>query len=73
MALPLSIVLYRYTKFSKAILYLVGLLQTVPSIIGFPAKDFDLTNINHRIIRFYIGLEDPDYLIADLKKALDSY
>ena len=31
-ALPLSIVLYRYTKFSKAILYLVGLLQTVPSI-----------------------------------------
>ena len=45
----------------------------IPSIIGFPAKDFDLANINHRIIRFYIGLEDPDYLIADLKKALDSY
>lgn len=45
----------------------------IPSVIGFPAKDFDPTNVNHRLIRFYIGLEDPDYLIEDLKKGLDSF
>lgn len=45
----------------------------IPSVIGFPAKDFDPANINHRLIRFYIGLEDPDYLIEDLKKGLDSF
>jgi len=32
LALPLGIVLYRYATFSKAVLYGVGLLQTVPSI-----------------------------------------
>ena len=32
LALPLGIVLYRYASFSKAVLYAVGLLQTVPSI-----------------------------------------
>lgn len=45
----------------------------IPSVIGFPAKDFDPANVNHRLIRFYIGLEDPDYLIEDLKKGLDSF
>ncbi len=45
----------------------------IPSVIGFPAKDFDPANVNHRLIRFYIGLEDPDYLIEDLKKALSSF
>ncbi len=45
----------------------------IPSVIGFPAKDFDPANVNHRLIRFYIGLEDPDYLIEDLKKGLNSF
>ena len=45
----------------------------IPSVIGFPAKDFDPANVNHRLVRLYIGLEDPDYLIEDLKKALDSF
>ena len=45
----------------------------IPSVIGFPAKDFDPANVNHRLIRFYVGLEDPDYLIEDLKKALSSF
>ena len=44
----------------------------IPSVIGFPANDFDPTNVNHRLIRFYIGLEDPDYLIEDLKRGLNS-
>lgn len=32
LALPLGIFLYRYAAFSKFVLYLVGLLQTIPSI-----------------------------------------
>ncbi len=43
----------------------------IPSIASFPAKDFDPNNPQHRLIRLYVGLEDPDYLIADLKQALD--
>jgi osmoprotectant transport system permease protein len=31
-ALPLGIMIYRYQLFSKAILYLVGIMQTIPSI-----------------------------------------
>ena len=31
-AIPLGIVLYRYSSFSKVVLYAVGLLQTIPSI-----------------------------------------
>ncbi len=31
-AIPLGIVLYRYSAFSKVVLYAVGLLQTIPSI-----------------------------------------
>lgn len=43
----------------------------IPSIVGFPVTDFDAANPNHRLIRFYVGLEDPNYLIADLKQALE--
>lgn len=43
----------------------------IPSIVGFPPDQFDPANPNHRLIRFYVGLEDPDYLIADLKQALE--
>lgn len=43
----------------------------IPSIVGFPRDQFDPANPNHRLIRLYVGLEDPDYLIADLKQALE--
>ena len=42
----------------------------IPSIVGFPKDQFDASNPNHRIIRFYVGLEEPDYLLDDLKQAL---
>lgn len=45
----------------------------IPAVIGFPAKDFDPANVNHRLIRFYIGLEEPEYLIEDLRRGLESY
>jgi cystathionine beta-lyase/cystathionine gamma-synthase len=43
----------------------------IPSAVGFPPSEFDASNFNHRLVRLYIGLEDPDYLIADLNQALE--
>ncbi len=42
-----------------------------PAIAGMPPEDFDPSNPSHRLVRIYIGLEDPDYLIGDLAQALD--
>lgn len=42
-----------------------------PSLVTFPKEKFDVTNEVHRVIRFYVGLEEADYLISDLKQALD--
>jgi cystathionine beta-lyase len=43
----------------------------IPAAVGFRPEEFDVKNFNHRLVRLYIGLEDPDYLIADLKQALE--
>lgn len=43
----------------------------IPALAGFPAAQFDRANPNHKLIRFYVGLEDPGYLIADLKQGLE--
>lgn len=42
----------------------------IPSVVSIKREEFDAKNENHRLIRFYVGLEDPDYLIDDLKNAL---
>ena len=42
----------------------------IPTIVGFPKEKFDASHQHHRIVRFYIGLEEPDYLLGDLKQAL---
>jgi len=34
-------------------------------------QQYDLNNKQHQLIRMYIGLEDPDYLIKDLQQAFD--
>ncbi|RZL46942.1 MAG: aminotransferase class I/II-fold pyridoxal phosphate-dependent enzyme [Pedobacter sp.] len=41
-----------------------------PAAAGISKADFDITNKRHVLIRIYIGLEEPDYLIADLDQAL---
>jgi cystathionine beta-lyase/cystathionine gamma-synthase len=43
----------------------------IPKCAGVKEDEFDVANINHQYIRLYTGLEDPDYLIADLAQALD--
>ena len=42
----------------------------IPKCAGLKAKEFDATNKEHRYIRMYVGLEEPEYLIADLEQAL---
>ena len=41
-----------------------------PACASIPVSDFDPQNARHRLIRFYIGLEQPDDLIQDLRNAL---
>lgn len=44
----------------------------IPRCAGIQRESFDASNKEHRMIRMYCGLEDADYLINDLKQALDS-
>lgn len=41
----------------------------IPSAVAIQPQDFNPADTNHRLIRFYVGLEEPDYLIEDLKNA----
>jgi cystathionine beta-lyase/cystathionine gamma-synthase len=42
----------------------------IPAIATIKAEDFDAGNIRHQLIRMYVGLEEPEYLIRDLEQAL---
>lgn len=42
----------------------------IPACAGISQADFDLTNKRHVLIRIYVGLEEADYIIADLEQAL---
>ncbi len=44
----------------------------IPSAVSIKPNEFDATNETHRLIRIYVGLEDADYLIADLRQALEA-
>ena len=43
----------------------------LPKCAGMPHSDFDPEMADHRSIRLYVGLEEADYLIADLSQALN--
>lgn len=42
----------------------------IPRCAGVKREDFRPENREHRMVRLYVGLEDPAYLIADLEQAL---
>lgn len=42
-----------------------------PACAALSASDFDPREGKHRMVRLYIGLEDPGYLIKDLEQALE--
>ena len=41
----------------------------IPKCAGLQDADFDFNNKEHRMVRLYVGLEEPSYLIADLQQA----
>ena len=43
----------------------------IPKCSGIEPADFNPNTREHRYIRMYVGLEDPQYLINDLTQALD--
>jgi cystathionine beta-lyase/cystathionine gamma-synthase len=43
----------------------------IPKCTGIRSEDFNCDVPEHRYVRMYVGLEDADYLIRDLKQALD--
>lgn len=42
----------------------------IPAIASINPSDFNPENKRHNMIRIYIGLEEPEYIIADLEQAL---
>ncbi len=42
----------------------------MPKCVGIKPEEFDSNNEEHRLVRLYIGLEDADYLIEDLRQGL---
>ncbi len=43
----------------------------IPKCAGLSISDFDPKNMEHRFVRLYTGLEEPDYLINDINQALE--
>ena len=43
----------------------------IPKCSGIQPNEFDATNKEHRMLRLYVGLEEPEYLIKDLEQAFD--
>ncbi len=44
----------------------------IPKCAGIKPADFNPSDPQHRRVRLYAGLEDPQYIIGDLEQALDS-
>ena len=42
----------------------------IPKCAGLDPSEFNAANKEHRYVRMYVGLEEPEYLIADLEQAL---
>lgn len=42
----------------------------LPKAAGIPAEQFNENETEHRMMRLYVGLEDPQWLISDLQQAL---
>ncbi|MFN4312995.1 MAG: trans-sulfuration enzyme family protein [Chitinophagaceae bacterium] len=43
----------------------------IPKCAGISEADFDPADPEHRMVRLYVGLEDPYYLLKDIHQALD--
>ena len=43
----------------------------LPKCAGIQDAEFGVTNPEHQMMRLYVGLEEPDYLVADLSQAFE--
>lgn len=43
----------------------------IPKCAGLKKENFDANNPNHRLIRLYVGLEEPEFLIQDLSNGFN--
>ncbi len=43
----------------------------IPACAALPRNSFDAQNPEHRVLRFYAGLEEPAYIIKDLQQAFE--
>lgn len=43
----------------------------IPKCAGIQPGDFDASNPTHRMLRLYVGLEEAEFLIADLRQAFN--
>ena len=43
----------------------------IPKCSSIQPGDFNAANKEHRMIRLYVGLEDPEYIIKDLEQAFE--
>jgi len=43
----------------------------IPKCSGIQPGEFDASNKEHRMIRLYVGLEEPEYLVKDLQQAFE--
>lgn len=43
----------------------------IPKCSSIQPADFDAENKEHRMLRLYVGLEEPDYIIKDLEQAFE--
>jgi cystathionine beta-lyase/cystathionine gamma-synthase len=41
----------------------------IPKCSSIKAEDFNANNEAHRMLRIYVGMEDPEYLVKDLEQA----
>jgi cystathionine beta-lyase/cystathionine gamma-synthase len=41
----------------------------IPKCAGIDPSVFDPSDREHRMLRLYVGLEDPEYLVRDLSNA----
>jgi cystathionine beta-lyase/cystathionine gamma-synthase len=44
----------------------------IPKCASLKPEEFDANEKTHRMLRLYVGLEDAEYLIADLRQAFDA-
>lgn len=44
----------------------------LPKCAGIQKEEFNHENLEHRMIRLYVGLEEPDYIIQDLAQAFEA-